>query len=119
MLKRTVPGQQKMDDLVSTDLKETLEFPATGVSFFQTNLVTLTSSYKSSSGVVAYRTYIMGKDGVIGVRLGGRGDNAINNGDWRNIDVSTEMAPGRSVADPSGLIGGWTSYRVHKQYCAH
>ena len=46
VLKRTVPGQQKMDDLVSTDLKETLEFPATGVSFFQSNLVTLTSTYR-------------------------------------------------------------------------
>lgn len=113
VLKRTVPGQQKMDDLVSTDLKETLEFPASGVSFFQSNLVTLTSTYKGSSGVVAYRTYIMGKDGVIGVRLGGRGDNAINDGNWRNIDVSTVTAPQNSVADPSGLIGGWTSYRVH------
>jgi N4-gp56 family major capsid protein len=113
ILKRTVPGQMKMDDLVSTDLKETLEFPASGVSFFQSNLVTLTTTYKGSSGVTAYRTYIMGKDGVIAVRLGGRGDNAINDGNWRNIDVSTVTNPANSVADPSGLIGGWTSYRVH------
>jgi hypothetical protein len=86
ILKHTVPGLQRMDDLVSIDLADTLEFPASGVAFFQSNLVTLTSAYQSSSGVVAYRTYIFGKDGVIAVRLGGRGDNGINDGNWRNIN---------------------------------
>ena len=71
-----------MDDLVSTDLADTLEFPASGVSFFQSNLVTLTSTYQSSSGVVAYRTYIIGKDGVIAIRLGGRGDTALAEGNF-------------------------------------
>lgn len=60
ILKHTVPGLQRMDDLVSIDLADTLEFPASGVAFFQSNLVTLTSSYQGSSGVVAYRTYIFG-----------------------------------------------------------
>lgn len=112
-LKHTPVGLQRMDDLVSANLKETLEFPATQVSFFQSNLVTLTTAYKGSSGVTAYRTYIFGENGVIAVRLGGRGDNAINDGNWRNIDVTTVQNPSNSVADPSGLIGGWTSYRVH------
>ena len=34
ILKHTVPGQQRMDDLVSVDLADTLEFPASGVAFF-------------------------------------------------------------------------------------
>lgn len=86
-LKHTVPGLQRMDDLVSVDLADTLEFPASGVAFFQSNLVTLTTAYQgSAAGVVAYRTYIFGKDGVIAIRLGGRGDNAIEDGNWRNIN---------------------------------
>lgn len=113
VLKHTVPGLQRMDDLVSIDLADTLEFPASGVAFFQSNLVTLTSSYQGSSGVVAYRTYIFGKDGVIAVRLGGRGDNGINDGNWRNIECNIVQNAPLSVADPSGLIPGWTSYRVH------
>ena len=88
ILKHTVPGLQRMDDLVSVDLADTIEFPASGVAFFQSNLVTLTSAYQGSTGVTAYRTYIMGKDGVIAVRLGGRGDNAINDGNWRNIECN-------------------------------
>lgn len=112
VLKHTVPGQQKMDDLVSTDLKDTLEFPATGISFFQSNLVTTTSNY-SGGGLIAYRTYIFGDEGVIAVRLGAKGDNAINDGDWRNLKVNMEQNAAPSASDPSGLIPGWTSYRVH------
>lgn len=103
-----------MDDLVSVDLADTLEFPASGVAFFQSNLVTLTTAYQgSAASIVAYRTYIFGKDGVIAVRLGGRGDNAIEDGNWRNIDVNVVQNAPISVADPSGLIPGWCSYRVH------
>jgi hypothetical protein len=91
ILKHTVPGLQRMDDLVSIDLADTLEFPASGVAFFQSNLVTLTSAYQGSTGVVAYRTYIFGKDGVIAVRLGGRGDNAIDDGNWRNIETNINL----------------------------
>ena len=61
VLKHTVPGLQRMDDLVSVDLADTLEFPASGVAFFQSNLTTLTTSYQGSSGVTAYRTYIFGE----------------------------------------------------------
>jgi hypothetical protein len=86
VLKHTVPGTQRMDDLVSTDLKDTLEFPATGVAFFQSNLVTLNAG--GAGGGSTYRTYIMGKDGVIAIRLGGRGDTAIDDGQWRNIECN-------------------------------
>jgi hypothetical protein len=113
ILKHTIPGLQRMDDLVSTDLADTLEFPATGVAFFQTNLVTLSSSYQGSTGITAYRTYIFGKDGVIAVRLGGRGDTGLEDGNWRNIQTNVVQNAPLSVADPSGLIPGWTSYRVH------
>jgi len=112
ILKHTVPGLQRMDDLVSIDLADTLEFPASGVAFFQSNLVTITTSY-SGGALNAYRTYIFGRDGVIAIRLGGRGDNAIDDGNWRNIECNVVQNAPLSVADPSGLIPGWTSYRVH------
>lgn len=99
-----------MDDLVSIDLADTLEFPASGVAFFQSNLVTLTTAYQgSAAGIVAYRTYIFGKDGVIAVRLGARGDTAFDDGNWRNIEVYMQNSAAPSVADPSGLIPGFTS----------
>lgn len=112
ILKHTVPGLQRMDDLVSTDLKEVLEFPATGVAFFQTNLVTITTSYQGGAAS-AYRTYVFGDNGVVSVRLGAKGDNAIEDGDWRNLKCNVENGAPLSVADPSGLIPGWTSYKVH------
>lgn len=52
-----------MEDLPSADLTEVFELPGTGVDFFQTNLVTMTGSYKSTTGT-ALRTYIFGRDGV-------------------------------------------------------
>lgn len=113
VLKHTIPGLGRLDDLPSIDLAETIMFPATGVAFYQSNLVTLTSAYQASSGVVAYRTYIFGNDGVISIRLGARGDNAINDGNWRNLQMNIVQNAPLSVADPSGLIPGWTSYRVH------
>ena len=40
----------KLEDLPSADLTEVFELPGTGVDFFQTNLVTMTGSYKSTTG---------------------------------------------------------------------
>lgn len=112
VLKHTIPaGLQRMDDLVPTNLEEVIQFPATGVDFFQTNLVNINTNYQT--GHTAYRTYVFGQNGVIAVRLGARGDNAIDNGDWRNLTCNIEQSAPRSVADPSGLIPGWTSYKVH------
>src|ERR1035441_4113606 len=58
ILKHTPVGQASMDELVSVDLTETIELPASGVQFFQTNLVTTSNNYKSVAGLVALRTYI-------------------------------------------------------------
>jgi hypothetical protein len=47
-----------MEDLISVDLAEMIEFPSSGVRFFQTNQVTQTPNYKSVTGLTALRTYI-------------------------------------------------------------
>ena len=58
ILKHTPVGQAKMEDLISVDLAEMIEFPSSGVRFFQTNQVTQTPNYKSVTGLTALRTYI-------------------------------------------------------------
>ena len=102
ILKHTPVGQASMDELVSVDLTETIELPASGVQFFQTNLVTTSNNYKSVAGLVALRTYI----------FGAKGDTGFGDGEWRNIECNIVQNAAPTVADPEGLIPGYTSDQV-------
>jgi hypothetical protein len=102
-----------MEELVSVDLTEVIQLPSTGVDFFQTNLVTRTSNYQGVTGLTALRTYIFGRDGIFAINLGAQGDTSFGDGDWRNIKTNIVQNAEPTVADPEGLIPGWTSYRVH------
>jgi N4-gp56 family major capsid protein len=113
ILKHTPVGQAKMEDLISVDLTEMIELPGSGVRFFQSNQVTTTSNYKSVTGLTALRTYIFGRDGIFSIKLGAQGDTAFGDGEWQNIECNVVQNAAPSVADPEGLIPGWTSYRVH------
>jgi hypothetical protein len=113
ILKHTPVGQAKMEELVSVDLTETIELPSSGVQFFQTNLVTQSNNYKSVAGLVGLRTYIYGRDGIFSINLGAKGDTGFGDGEWRNIECNIVQNAAPTVADPEGLIPGWTSYRVH------
>jgi len=113
ILKHTPVGQARMDELVSVDLTEVIELPASGVHFFQSNQVTTTSNYKSVTGLTALRTYIFGRDGIFAINLGAQGDVGYGDGEWQNIKCNIVQNAEPSVADPEGLIPGWTSYRVH------
>lgn len=113
ILKHTPVGLARMDELVSVDLEEVIELPSSGVHFFQTNLVTKTSNYKGVTGLTALRTYIFGKDGIFAINLGAQGDVNYGDGDWHNIKCNIVQNAEPTVADPEGLIPGWTSYRVH------
>ncbi len=113
ILKHTPVGQMKMEDLVSTDLTEMIELPGSGVRFFQTNQVTTTANYKSITGLTALRTYIFGRDGIYSIKLGAQGDTEFGDGEWSNIKPNIVQNAEPTVADPEGLIPGWTSYKVH------
>ena len=113
ILKHTPAGQARMDELVSVDLTEVIELPSTGVHFFQSNLVTKTSNYGGVTGLVGLRTYIFGEDGIFAINLGAQGDTTYGDGEWRNIKCNIVQNAEPTVADPEGLIPGWTSYRVH------
>jgi hypothetical protein len=56
---------------------------------------------------------IFGRDGIFSINLGAMGDTGFGDGEWRNIKCNIVQNAEPSVADPSGLIPGWTSYRVH------
>jgi hypothetical protein len=113
ILKHTPVGQARMEDLISVDLTEMIEIPSSGVHFFQTNLVTQTSNYKSVTGLTAFRTYIFGRDGIFSIKLGAQGDVGFGDGEWSNIKCNIVQNAPMTVADPEGLIPAWTSYRVH------
>lgn len=113
ILKHTPVGQAKMEDLISVDLAEMIELPGSGVHFFQTNQVTSTANYKGVTGLTALRTYIFGRDGIFSIKLGAQGDTEFGEGEWQNIKCNIVQNAEPTVADPEGLIPGWTSYRVH------
>lgn len=113
ILKHTPVGQAKMEDLISVDLTEMIELPGSGVHFFQTNQVTSTPNYKGVTGLTALRTYIFGRDGIFSIKLGAQGDTEFGDGEWSNIQPNIVQNAEPTVADPEGLIPGWTSYRVH------
>ena len=113
MLKHTPVGLARMEELISTDLAEAIELPSSGVSFFQSNQITTSNNYKSVAGLVGLRTYIFGRDGIFSINLGAQGDTSYGDGEWQNIKCNIVQNAEPSVADPEGLIPGWTSYRVH------
>lgn len=113
ILKHTPQGLLKLDNLGSIDAAEVVEFPSTPISFFKSNLVTTTSNYKGITGLTALRTYILGKDGCIAIDLKANGDTSINDGEWQTLKCNVMQNAPISVADPAGMIPGWTSYKVH------
>ena len=113
MLKHTPVGLARMEELISVDLTEVITLPSSGVDFFQTNQVTTTSNYQAVTGLTALRTYIFGRDGIFSIKLGAQGDTGFGDGEWQNIKCNIVQNAEPSVADPEGLIPGWTSYRVH------
>lgn len=113
ILKHTPVGLARMEDLISTDLTEMIELPSSGVHFFQTNQVTQTANYKGVTGLTALRTYIFGRDGIFSIKLGAQGDTGFGDGEFSNIKCNIVQNAEPTVADPEGLIPGWTSYRVH------
>jgi hypothetical protein len=102
-----------MEELVSVDLTEVIELPSSGVHFFQSNQITTTATYQGVAGLTALRTYIFGRDGIFSINLGAQGDTSFGDGEWQNIKCNIVQNAEPSVADPEGLIPGWTSYRVH------
>lgn len=111
VLKHTIEGQMKLEELPAPDGDEVQVMDWAGATFYQTTMCTQTANYQSS-GKTALRTYLTGEDGVISISLGKKENAQIGNGDWRNLKLWIFKADQPSVADPARVIGGWTSYNV-------
>jgi len=111
ILKHTIEGQMKLEELPSPDADEVQVMDWAGATFYQSTIVTQTSNYQSS-GKTALRTYLFGEDGLIAISLGKKEQAQIGDGDWRNLKLWMYKSDEPSPSDPSRVIGGWTSYNV-------
>lgn len=115
--KHTPAGFEELKDYVSSDITEMIELPSSGVRFYQTNLVTQTANYNPGGGAItgltALRTYIFGMDGVFSYNLAAPGDTETGQGEWQGIKPYIMQNAPMTIADPSGLIPGWCSYKQH------
>ena len=108
VLKRTVEGQMELKELPEAGEDEVGVLEFSGVQFYQSTLVTTTANY-ASSGKTGYRTYIVGEEAVFSISLG---PAKYGDGYTRNLQIFINANPEPTIADPSRVIGGWTSYNV-------
>jgi N4-gp56 family major capsid protein len=114
ILKHTVEGQMKLEELPGAEDGENVEvIDLAGVTWYETSLVTITQNYDSQGGVTAYRTYIFGQDGVITISLGK--EQGFGDGRRQNLKMITNRYGLRdgTVADPVGMIAGSSGYNVN------
>jgi hypothetical protein len=111
VLKRTAEGAERLRELPSPDGDAIPIIEWGGVTFFQSTLVKKTPNY-SGTTQTALRTYIIAKDGVIGISFGAKENTQIGDGNWRNINVWVRRLTEPSGYDPSRMIGGFASYNT-------
>ncbi len=111
--KHTPEGLDRLLDLPGGDGKDhvapVLEFG--GMRFYESPFVTQTASYLSGAAT-AYRTYLFGKQAIIGISLGVKENAQIGQGDWSNMKIWIMKPTEPTVGDPTRVIGGWTSYNT-------
>jgi len=106
VLKRTAEGQEKLRELPAPDGDAVTVIDWGGASFHQSTLVKQTGVAPD----IKLRTYVIGRDGVIGISFGAKENTQIGDGDWRNIQVWVRRLTEPSGYDPSRMIGGFASY---------
>jgi hypothetical protein len=99
-----LPGGNGKDDDV-----QVLDF--SGFKFYESPYCTETASYQSGAAT-AYRTTLFGHQAVIGISLGVKENSQIGDGEWSNMKLWLMKPEGPSVADPTHVVGGFTSYNV-------
>ena len=102
VLKRTAEGQEKLRELPAPDGDEVIVIDWGGARFHQSTLVKQTGT-----APILLRTYVVGKDGVIGISFGAKENTQIGDGDWRNLQVWVRRLTEPSGYDPSRMIGGF------------
>jgi hypothetical protein len=111
VVKRTAEGAEKLKELPAPDGDNVTIIEWGGVRFHQSTFVLQTPNYDAGT-LTALRTYIIGKDGVIGISFGAKENTQIGEGDWRNLNVWVKRLTEPSGYDPSRMIGGFASYNT-------
>jgi hypothetical protein len=109
VVKRHAVGFEELRELPSPDGDRVPVIDWGGVTFFQSTFVKKTLNYAGGTGT-ALRTYIIGRDGIIGVSFGSRYHTQIGEGLWRNLQVWIRRLTEPTGYDPSRMIGGFASY---------
>lgn len=109
VLKRIPEGNERLRELPAPDGDNVVVIDWGGASFHQSTLVHTTPNY-DGTGQTGLRSYIVGRDGVIGISFGARENTQIGDGNWRNIQVWVRRITEPSGWDPSMMIGGYASY---------
>jgi hypothetical protein len=111
VLKRTAQGNERLKELPAPDGDAVTVLDWGGATFFQSTEVYQTPNY-DATGMTGLRTYIMGRDGVIGISFGARENTQIGDGNWRNLNVWVRRLTEPSGYDPSRMIGGFASFNT-------
>lgn len=111
VVKRAPEGLEKLQELPSPDGDNVPVIDWGGVTFHQSTFVHQTPDY-SGTTEIAMRTYVIGKDGVIGISFGAKENTQIGDGDWRNLNIWVRRLTEPSGYDPSRMIGGFASYNT-------
>ena len=111
VLKRTAQGNERLKELPAPDGDAVTVLDWGGATFFQSTFVKQTPNY-SGTTQTGLRTYLVGKDGVIGISFGAKENTQIGEGNWRNLNVWVRRLTEPSGYDPSRMIGGFASYNT-------
>jgi hypothetical protein len=111
VVKRTAEGIEQLRELPSPDGDRVPVIDWGGVSFFQSTFVKATPNYDAGTET-ALRTYVVARDGVIGISFGGKDHTQIGEGEWRNLQVWIRRLTEPTGYDPSRMIGGFASYNA-------
>jgi hypothetical protein len=111
VVKRTAQGNERLKELPAPDGDAITVIDWMGATFFQSTFVHQTPDY-SGTTQTGLRTYLVGRDGVIGISFGARENTQIGDGRWRNLAVWVRRLTEPSGYDPSKMIGGFASYNT-------
>ena len=104
VLKRTAQGNERLKELPAPDGDAVPVIDWGGATFFQSTFVHQTPNYDATTQT-ALRTYLTGKDGVIGISFGSKENTQIGDGSYRNLQVLVRRLTEPSGYDPSRMIG--------------
>ncbi len=111
VLKRTAQGNERLKELPAPDGDAVTVMDWGGATFFQSTFVHQTPDY-SGTTQTGLRTYLVGREGVIGISFGAKENTQIGEGNWRNLAVWVRRLTEPSGYDPSRMIGGFASYNT-------